>query len=571
MTWAQWAQALGGLGLFLFSMRFLTSVLNRTIARRFKPLLARTLASPSRGLGVGFVSTLVVQASAITIIASMGLLETGLLNFEQAFFVMLGATLGTTVKAWAWALNLHAAGPLILGLSSLGLVVVRKPGRRAALEATMAIGFTFLGLDLLADGLAPLDHSTEFLVWLRGFEAHSLLGQFVVAAVGCLLTVALQSSTTFIFLVLELSALGLLGLPIAGALILGANVGTTATPVLAAVEHERGVQRLAFSHVVVKALGVMLALLLFPFLLSGAGRLAGLLGFTSPVAQLIALHTGFNLLNVGGWMFLAPLYLGLMRKFWPEEGLGQGMLPMGVRRLLANAPERALQEVDRLVHGLASEAQALTDACFEMLSSTALAAGSGGHAAVAAETARQRAFDEAKDAVYDILASLAGGQQAGPHADKVRSRLLQVGAIGALGQRAMALSGHLEQGRQLGGFELPLEVAHAVAPVRALADRMWMGIHFGQKGLPEGPCSPQSLQGVAEALETAYFTHLAQHGGLRSDQSTWVVDALTLSRGLLEALHSLLLVTHRVAGPASTGPLVQHELLPPSGSTGDPA
>lgn len=567
MTWGDWAQALGGLGLFLFSMRYLSGVLNRAIARRFKPLLARLLANPSRSLGLGVLATVGVQASAVTIIAAMGLLETGLLNFEQAFYLMLGSTLGTTIKLWFWGLRWGVVGPLLLGLASLALVVERKATRRSFLEAVMALGFTYVGLDLLAQGLAPLTHSQEFLIWLRSFEAKSLPGQLLVAAVGAWLTMALQSSSSFLLLVFELAGLGLLSLNTSVALLLGANLGTTATPVLAAVEHERGVQRLAFSHVVVKAVGVSWGLLFFPFGLAANQRLAEWFGWGGTVSVLAIFHTSFNFLNVAIWVGLAPLYLGVLRKLWPEEGLSAGLLPWGVRRLLANAPERALQEVDRLVHGLASEAQALVDGCFELLAGGG-AAGAGS-SALAADVARRRAFDEAKDAVYDLLATLAGGKASGGQAERVRTRLLQVGAIAYLGERAVLLSSHLEQGRQLGGFEVPPEVSSALGPVRQLADRMWMGVHFGAQGMPEGPTSSAEMQEAVAQLEAAFFANLAQHGGLKSDQSTWVLDGLTLSRGLLEALHALLIVTHRVASRAATGPLPSGGSLSPSSSAGD--
>ncbi|MBV8085254.1 MAG: Na/Pi cotransporter family protein, partial [Chloroflexi bacterium] len=331
-------ESLGGLGLFLFALRFLTGILDRSIASRLRPLLNRFLATRGWCFLVGLGVTVVFQASSITIVTAMGLLNSGLITLDQGFFVTLGATVGTTLKAWLFAQEVHL-GPALIGVSSISYLFVRRPLFREALEMVLAIGLVFLGLDLMGLGLQPLRSDPIFLALFDVNAAH-LPGQFLGVLMGCLLTLVTQSSSATVFLVLDLATQGAISFPAGAALILGENIGTTITTLIAAVEVDWNGKRLALAYLITKVAGVASALLLFPLFIAFIDGAFNTLAPHAGVAlRLAAVHTWFNLMNAGFWTICAHMLIRFLQQVTPAES-GQGVaLPTSVRRMLATSPE----------------------------------------------------------------------------------------------------------------------------------------------------------------------------------------------------------------------------------------
>jgi Na/Pi-cotransporter len=290
--------AAGGLGVFIFSLRYLNSILQRSIARRLGTSIQRLVASPIRGFILGALVTVLVQASSITIVAAMGLVSSHLIELEEAWFVMLGATVGTTVKAWVFARG-TAYAPAILALALTLRWSSRKAVRRELADVLLAIGLCFLGLELLSKGLAPV---------LQEPWVHTLLtsqtGRLTPLLVGCGLAVVAQSSSALVILTIELARQGGLFFDVGAALILGMNIGTTSTELLASTEAVGEGRLLAIGHCFIKSVGAVTALLALPLFHTPANA-----GFS-----LAALHTGFNLLNAIAWSVLARPTLSLLRR-----------------------------------------------------------------------------------------------------------------------------------------------------------------------------------------------------------------------------------------------------------------
>ncbi|BBM83238.1 sodium:phosphate symporter [Candidatus Uabimicrobium amorphum] len=366
-----WMQVVGGFGLFLLSLRLLNRILEKSIANSIKPLLKKVLSNRFFSMVIGCVSTIFVQASSITIIAAMGLLGTSLITLEQSFLVMLGATLGTTIKSWFFAIAIHKYGLAIVGISSIFLVLLRRPFLRECVEALLAIGLAFLALHLLYQGLQPIVTQQWTQELLRKYtQQSSITSLLLVVASGCFITMLVQSSSTIVFLVLELARQGFVDYPMGAALILGANIGTTITPIIASLEYDRNVKRLAISHLVIKLLGVMITLSFFSsFLLLVDAIVPGDVG-DAALLHLAAVHTIFNFLNVCLWGLLSTVVVKILFQLIPSQSYdqeSQSILPMRVRRMLARHPQHAFREIDKQISRLKDMTKSLADHSLEML------------------------------------------------------------------------------------------------------------------------------------------------------------------------------------------------------------
>ena len=196
-------EAFGGFGLLIFSLRYLNSVLSGMISRRFKPLLNRILTSQWNAVFLGFFSTIFVQASSITVISTMGLLSNSLINLEQGILIILGSSLGSSVKSLFFSTDIYSYGFFIVGISSFMLIFTRKIILRELFNASLAIGASFLGFYLISKNLEPIVHSDVLQAFFKA-PHNDLTNQFMEALVGIGLSVIFQSSTIILFLVMDL-------------------------------------------------------------------------------------------------------------------------------------------------------------------------------------------------------------------------------------------------------------------------------------------------------------------------------------------------------------------------------
>ncbi len=329
---------LGGIGLFLLGMQLMTGGLQQAAGGALQQILRRGTRTTLRGILSGVVVTALVQSSSAVTVATLGFVNAGLLSLRQAVRVIFGSNLGTTMTAWIVALvgfELKIAGfalPLI-GLGMLARLLLR--GRLAHLgEAAAGFGVFFVGIDTLQSGFAGMTGELTL-----GALASPLLNVALFFVLGFALTVLTQSSSAAIAIVISAAAGGLVGLTAAAAAVVGANVGTTSTAVLAALSATPNARRVAAAHVVFNIVAGLLALgLLALFSLRSSQGLPGAL----PIGTLLAIfHTLFNLAGVLLlWPFIDPLVARLRHRFrTAEEDLAQ---PRHLDRTLIATPALAL-------------------------------------------------------------------------------------------------------------------------------------------------------------------------------------------------------------------------------------
>ncbi|WP_186395024.1 Na/Pi cotransporter family protein [Stappia sp. TSB10GB4] len=288
--------ALGGVGLFLTGMVILTDGLRALAGGSLRRTLARMTDSPASGVLAGAGCTAVLQSSSATTVTAVGFVGAGLMSFPQALGIVLGANIGTTAKGWVVAL---VGFKLDLGMVALPLLLagalLRLLGRGRMAQAGWALtGFSllFLGVDALKDGLAAF----QGVVTPESFPGDTLFGRLQLVGIGILVTLITQSSSAGVVMALAALAAGSISLPQAAALVIGMDIGTTATALLASLGGSVAMRRTGVAHVVYNLMTATLAFaLLTPFSMLAA-RGGG--GAGDAQLALVAFHTGFNIVGV---------------------------------------------------------------------------------------------------------------------------------------------------------------------------------------------------------------------------------------------------------------------------------
>jgi len=278
----------GGVALFLVGVQLVGEGLEKAAGKRLRWLLEHLTGSVGRGVFIGCLITALVQSSSATTVLTVTFVDAGLLTLRQAIGVILGANIGTTVTAQLVALDLDfLAGPAVF----LGAFLFFS----SRFGPTHELGRVILGFGLLFTGMALMSRYLSFLSAYPFFPALILtLGRFPCTAVlaGACVTGILQSSSVVIAMVIALADQGTIDLQGAIGFVLGSNIGTTVTALLASVGTSVNARRAAAVHFLFNVLGV---LAFFPFL-SAFGRLVAC---TSPDLphQIANAHTLFNVLT----------------------------------------------------------------------------------------------------------------------------------------------------------------------------------------------------------------------------------------------------------------------------------
>ncbi|HEV8536622.1 MAG TPA: Na/Pi cotransporter family protein [Candidatus Limnocylindria bacterium] len=332
---------LGGTALLLYGVRLVGEGLQRAAGTRLRHILSTLTGNRVKSLLVGAGVTAVLQSSSATTVMLVGFASAGLLTLRQTIGVILGADIGTTVTVQLLAFDLLEASPLIVFLGWL-LYVSGKGSIRYVGQAILGFGFLFLGMKLIRDGTAPLAASPLFADLLRALTDQPLL----LLLFSAIFTALVRSSAAVIGLALSLASAGLM--PLVGAIpvILGANIGTAATAVLAAVGQNAEARRVAAAHAAFKVVGVVL---FFPLI----GPFADVVSRTAPdiQRQIANAHTIFNVALALLFLPVAGLVADVITRLIPETRRPEGgamYLNPAVLDTPAVALGQALREVLRM-------------------------------------------------------------------------------------------------------------------------------------------------------------------------------------------------------------------------------
>lgn len=290
----------GGLGLFLLAVGMISQGLRVAAGHHLRSMLARWTGTRLRGIATGALFTALVQSSSAVTVATIGFVNAGILQLSQALGVIFGANVGTTMTGWLVAavgfqFKLETYALPLIGLGMLLRLTGSNSRRGAFGEALAGFGLFFLGIDILRDAFAGLAASVE----LPDLVATSPLQLLALVGVGFLMTMLTQSSSAAIAIILTAASGEALALSGAAAMVIGANIGTTSTAVLAVIGATANAKRVAAGHILFNLLTGAIALLILPVLLWLVETASSELGQAAhPAVTLALFHTTFNLLGV---------------------------------------------------------------------------------------------------------------------------------------------------------------------------------------------------------------------------------------------------------------------------------
>jgi phosphate:Na+ symporter len=269
--------------LFVFGLENFSSEIQQVSGERFRKFLAKATSIPLIGLLIGTLVTAVIQSSSATSVIAVSLVNAGVLSFKNSVSIIFGANVGTTVTAQLVAFKLTAFAPALIVLGFL-LTLLRS---RLAIfgKSIFYIGFVFFSLNLISSALQPLQQAPEFADYLS--KPHN---PFVAILVGCVFTAIVQSSSVTTGLVIILAQQGMISLENAVPILMGANIGTTATVMVTIFKMDLAAKKTAMSHLLFNVCGVLLFL---PAFLLYGDRLNQLQ--SDPSIALANIHLVFNL------------------------------------------------------------------------------------------------------------------------------------------------------------------------------------------------------------------------------------------------------------------------------------
>ena len=332
---------LGGTALLLYGVRLVGEGLQRAAGTRLRHVLSTLTGDRFRALLVGAGVTAVLQSSSATTVMLVGFASAGLLTLRQTIGVILGADIGTTVTVQLLAFNLLGFAPLVV---FLGWLVYTAFGGTVKYigQAILGFGFLFLGMSLIADGTAPLKQSALF-----GDLFQALVGQpLLLLLLAAVFSALVRSSAATIGIALSFATSGLMNLDGAMPIIFGANVGTAATALIAAVGANAEARRVAAAHAIFKVVGVLIFLPL-------RVAFADLVRHTTddPARQIANAHSLFNLILALAFLPFTRIAADVFTRIIPDTGrteLGSMYLNPNVLDTPAVALGQAVREVLRM-------------------------------------------------------------------------------------------------------------------------------------------------------------------------------------------------------------------------------
>lgn len=318
MNWTEIAfQSIGGLGLFLMGMKIMSEGMQKTAGNGLKKTLNFLTSNRFMAIAVGFFVTAIIQSSSATTVMVVGFVNATLMTLKQAIGVILGANIGTTVTGWIVAFKIVKYSMPIIGLGVFIKFFAKSEKWKYIGEVIFGFGILFLGMQTMKMGFAPLRNDQGFIDFFTKVDGLGYSSILLGVIIGALTTFVVQSSSATLGITIALASQGLLNFEGAVSLLLGQNIGTTITAILASLGGNYQAKRAAIAHTLFNVLGVIIALVLFyPFvkivelLLPGDSNFiiqtgeqikefGTAIGTKPYISSHIALaHTMFNIINV---------------------------------------------------------------------------------------------------------------------------------------------------------------------------------------------------------------------------------------------------------------------------------
>ncbi|MGH0858044.1 Na/Pi cotransporter family protein [Bacillus pacificus] len=255
-------QFIGGLGIFLFGIKYMGDGLQQAAGDRLRDILDRFTTNPLMGVLAGMLVTVLIQSSSGTTALTVGLVSAGFMTLRQAIGVIMGANIGTTVTAFIIGIKIGEYALPVMAVGAILLFFFKNKKVHSIGQVVFGFGMLFFGLELMSAGMKPLRSLESFQELTVSMSDNPILG----IVVGTVFTLIVQSSSATIGILQELFGQGAIDLQAALPVLFGDNIGTTITAVLAAIGTSIAARRAALVHVIFNIIGtIIFTILLVPF------------------------------------------------------------------------------------------------------------------------------------------------------------------------------------------------------------------------------------------------------------------------------------------------------------------
>ncbi len=357
---------IGAVGLFLYGMKVMSEGLQKAAGDRLRNILSAMTRNRFSGLVTGIGITALIQSSSASTVMVVSFVNAGLMTLAQSMAVIMGANVGTTFTAWIIALFGFKVNISLFVLPLIGLSVPalfsKKSKTKSIGEFLIGFSFLFMGLDMISAYVPDLQSNPEMFAALRSYASMGFGSVVIFLSVGLLLTMVIQSSAATFAIVLIMCSKGWITYDLACAVVLGSNIGTTITPLLASMSANVAAKRTAMGHLLFNVLGTVWCLALFmPFAqfnawlteAIGQGNPDNLYAFVNSLEQtspdiynhlfdnslpnghavlrriaamqmsvsfgLSIFHTTFNIVNVLVMIWFTKLYVRIVERLVPNK------------------------------------------------------------------------------------------------------------------------------------------------------------------------------------------------------------------------------------------------------------
>ncbi len=318
---------LGSLALLIYGMKTMSDALQKMAGPSLRHTLARMTGNRLSGMLTGTMVTCAVQSSSATTVMTVSFVSAGLLTLAQAISIIMGANIGTTLTAWIMTLGYNLDLTVIVFPAFLvGMVLIYKKRHRVAGDLLFGLAFLFWSLVMLSSVGRDMDlaHNADVVSFFASFDTSSYLTILAFLAAGTLITCIVQSSAAVMAITILLCSTGVLPIYMGIALVMGENIGTTATANLAALGAGTEARRAALAHLLFNVFGVVWVLAVFyPFVDMVCSLVAynpSMPGQAERIPVVLAMfHTCFNVLNTALLIGLIPQMERIVCRLLPDK------------------------------------------------------------------------------------------------------------------------------------------------------------------------------------------------------------------------------------------------------------
>lgn len=393
---------LGAVGLFLYGMKVMSEGLQKAAGDRLRNILSAMTRNRFTGTVTGLFITALIQSSSASTVMVVSFVNAGLMTLAQSMAVIMGANVGTTFTAWIIALfgfkvDISAFALPLIGLA-VPLLFSKKSKTKSIGEFTIGFAFLFMGLDMISKYVPDLQSNPEMFAFLQRYASMGFGSVLIFCLVGVVVTMIIQSSAAMFAITLIMCSKGWITFDLTCALVLGSNIGTTVTPLLASMSGNVAAKRTAMGHLLFNLLGTIWTLAVFyPFVdlnswiteEIGQGDPAGLYNYVSNlqatdpgvynqvmatgvptddgvvlhhrsvIAQmqvsvsfgLSIFHTVFNLINLSIMIWLTNVYVKIVEILVPAKHSGDDEFQLKfISAGILSASELNISQAEKEMH-----------------------------------------------------------------------------------------------------------------------------------------------------------------------------------------------------------------------------